>query len=245
MKLFLIFFLNFLLISTVFPVQNDNDVTKDIRSYQNNLIIYECNEITWRSLLECTFILRKFPISTVIEEVYNCIQQISIDHWLRLTNCPCSTATIGPSTLKLGMVTFLTKDILNYSLYSIIINFIYCINNNYFFKIIDNELMNKTKKNIKEEFDFYDFRWNKVKIIELALRDHSSNMSSDVVQSLIGWGNSLDYIMWIDADFIFLDLNMKIEEIISFYPFSYFVASEGELSLHIYLVLSILMSCCS
>ena len=45
-----------------------------------------------------------------------------------------------------------------------------------------------------EDFDPKDARWNKVKILEQAL------------DKTTGWARHLDYVMWVDADMIFLDM---------------------------------------
>eukprot|EP01038_Epipyxis_sp_PR26KG_P012549 gene12549-16828_t len=110
----------------------------------------------------------------------------------------------GP-TLNIGIVTYATDDIWNYSAFSFAINHFYSSYHNYMFKILDNQNSNFERK---------DSRWNKVMILLAALDEN-------------GWGRNLDYIMWIDADLIFIDFNLKIEQYFSKYPNAHlFISAE-------------------
>eukprot|EP01032_Pedospumella_encystans_P016012 gene16012-18287_t len=48
-----------------------------------------------------------------------------------------------------------------------------------------------------------DSRWNKVAILERAL--HPTH----------GWAQDVDFLVWIDADFVFLDFNFRLESVVS------------------------------
>jgi tetratricopeptide (TPR) repeat protein len=111
----------------------------------------------------------------------------------------------GPS-LGIGIVTFSTKDIFNYTSYAIAVNSIYAEHNGYIFKHLDPSMAN---------YELRDVRWSKVKILE------------DALDPINGWAKDLNYVMWIDADLIFLDMGMRIEKITSLYPNSdIFISAE-------------------
>ena len=106
--------------------------------------------------------------------------------------------------LGIYLVTYATEDIWDYTAYSFAVNEAYVENNGYSMKLLDPSTSNYEKK---------DARWNKVKILEEAL------------DPLSGWARDFDYIMWIDADLIFLDINLRLESIISKYPDANFIIS--------------------
>lgn len=105
-------------------------------------------------------------------------------------------ASGGPS-LGVGIVTFATKDISTYFSYALAVNQAYAEHNGYVFKHFNEDTAN---------FDNNDVRWNKVKIL------------SEAIDPDVGWGRDLDYIIWIDADVIMLDLSNRLEAIASDYP---------------------------
>lgn len=95
---------------------------------------------------------------------------------------------------KIAIVSYATLSISDYAAYAFAINQAYAEHNGYIFHIADP---------IQSNFEPTDARWNKVKLLE---------------QSLLTWAHDCDYIVWVDADLIFLDFSMKIEKIISSTP---------------------------
>ena len=104
-----------------------------------------------------------------------------------------------------GLVTYATQDIWNYTAYSFAVNEIYAEHNNYVMLHLDGES--------SSEYDSFDSRWNKVKILEEALDPET------------GWARHLDWVVWIDADAIVLDMNLRIEEVVAPYPEAHLLVS--------------------
>lgn len=94
-----------------------------------------------------------------------------------------------------GIVTYASKPIWNYSAYSFGINLAYAEKNGYVFKYI-----------YDGDYERTDERWSKIKILEEALDDTT------------GWARNFDFVMWVDADLIFLDFSFRIESIASDNP---------------------------
>jgi tetratricopeptide (TPR) repeat protein len=103
----------------------------------------------------------------------------------------------GGPTLGVGIVTYATEDIWNYTAYSLAVNEVYAEQNGYIMLHLDPATA---------KFDEYDARWNKIKILEEALHPER------------GWARNLDYVMWVDADLIFLDLGLRLEQVAAEYP---------------------------
>ena len=99
-----------------------------------------------------------------------------------------------------GLVTYATRDIWNYSTYSFAVNEVYAEANGYVMKHLD--------ESSSPHYDLYDSRWNKVKILEEAL---------DPVD---GWARHLEWLVWLDADAIVLDMDLRIEKIVASYPYA-------------------------
>ena len=116
----------------------------------------------------------------------------------------------GPS-LGIGIVTYSTSDIFDYSSYSFAVNEAYSEHNGYILKLIDN--LNNNNNNDDDIYETNDPRWNKVKILEMA------------IDPMNGWAKDLDYVMWIDADLIFLDMNLRIEQVAASYPKAHILIS--------------------
>jgi hypothetical protein len=53
------------------------------------------------------------------------------------------------------------------------------------------------------DYEPADARWNKVKVVENALNT---------------WAKDSDFIVWLDADLIFMDMGMKLELVAAEYP---------------------------
>jgi hypothetical protein len=181
------------------------------KEYQPSLQVFSQNRKIWESFVRCDDL-------SSLHSKYDCYQDVSLELETVLNNY--HKTDYGPSNARIGILSFLTMNILDYALPGIAVNLAFAINNNYYFKILDED----NTKEYAKELDFYDFRWNKVKIIELALSRQKSVVFRD-------WGEKIDYIMWIDADFIFLDLAMKLEDLIHQFPLSHFLASAGSIVL--------------
>ena len=104
-----------------------------------------------------------------------------------------------------GLVTYATRDIWNYSTFSFAVNEIYSESNGYVMRHLD--------ENSGPSYDQYDSRWNKVKALEEAIEPEH------------GWGKSLDWIVWLDADAIVLDMNLQIEKVTAAYPDAHILMS--------------------
>ena len=120
---------------------------------------------------------------------------------------------IGPS-LGVGIVTFATSDIWDYASLSLAVNGAYAEYNNYIIKLIDPSISNP---------DPNDSRWSKVKLLLDALEENGDN--DENINGNHGWARDLDYIMWIDADLIFLDLNLRLEQIAALNPTAHIIVS--------------------
>lgn len=103
----------------------------------------------------------------------------------------------GGPTLGVGIVTYATENIWDYTAYSLAVNEAYAEHNGYIMVHLDPSTA---------KFDQYDARWNKIKILEEALHPER------------GWARDLDYLMWVDADLIFLDMGMRLEKIAAEHP---------------------------
>eukprot|EP00981_Chlorochromonas_danica_P006590 scaffold1435_cov162-Ochromonas_danica.AAC.24 len=125
-----------------------------------------------------------------------------------------------PQRLHIGLVTVVTSDILPYAAYAIAANLFYAIHNQYIFHIVDlsnnnnddndNDQNRREKVEEVDHWDRYDVRWNKVKALSHAFSN---------------WAADCDYLLWVDADLIMLDMNFKMEELIRLYPEEHLIAS--------------------
>ena len=97
-----------------------------------------------------------------------------------------------------AVVTYVSKSIYEYASFAVAVQAVYSEHNNYTFQIQTSENGNN--------FEPIDQRWNKVKILSNAL--DASN----------GWARHVDYIVWLDADLIIMDLGMRFEVIGRAYP---------------------------
>ena len=99
----------------------------------------------------------------------------------------------GPS-IQIGIVSYATKNIWNYAAYAMAINSAYAEYNGYTLTILDES---------SGSFEDSDSRWNKVAILERALNP------------IKGWAQDMDYLVWIDADLVFLDFSFRLESVVS------------------------------
>lgn len=111
----------------------------------------------------------------------------------------------GPS-LSVGVVSYATDNIRDYTAFSFAVNAAYADHNRYVLRLLDGS---------SSSFDAGDSRWNKVKILETALHPRT------------GWARDLDYLLWVDADLIFLDFGLRLEKVAAKYPHAHILASAG------------------
>jgi hypothetical protein len=121
-----------------------------------------------------------------------------------------SSNFFGP-TLKLGIVSFATSDITHYTSYAFATNLAYALHNGYSILFYD--------ETMTETYDTEDVRWYKIKIL------------LDAMDPVKGWAKDLDYLVWVDADLIFLDLDFRLESVVSSFPFGHMYASAGNTSM--------------
>lgn len=111
----------------------------------------------------------------------------------------------GPS-LGVGIVTFATHELWNYSSYTFGVNQAYAEHNGYIFKFFHDSTRYSTT----------DTRWLKVKVLEEALDPE------------IGWARDLQYVIWMDADIVIMDMRFRLEQVAAVvYPNAHFLASAG------------------
>ena len=109
----------------------------------------------------------------------------------------------GPN-LGIAIVTYATKEIWDYTAYSLAVNEAYAEMNGYIMIHLDPS---------DSDYDKNDARWNKVKILEEAIHPDR------------GWARDMDYVMWIDADLIFLDMGLRIEMVAAAHPTAHVIIS--------------------
>ena len=112
----------------------------------------------------------------------------------------CSLQVVADSNSRsqkklLALVTYATRDILSYAAYSLSVNTVFASLHNYPYFIMSPET--------GSEYDSFDQRWNRVNILLEGLAG-SNNFLAD-----------FEYIIWFDADLIFLDFQFKFEELIA------------------------------
>ena len=136
--------------------------------------------------------------------------------WTRLMACVNESATLnmeevnknlyeggGPS-LGVAMVTYATPDIWDYTAFSLAINEVYAEHNGYIMRHLDPSTSDYDKK---------DARWNKVKILEEALDPDT------------GWARDLNFVMWVDADLVVMDMGLRLEKVAAEYPHAHILLS--------------------
>lgn len=136
-----------------------------------------------------------------VEALYSCI---NINNVNKATSTSLSTA---PKPTDVALVTFLTKDILPYAAYAVAINSYYASLYNYRFVAHDPEQMHSFTT-----LDNYDVRWNKIGL----LFDYLNSSS-----------HSSDFVMWLDADLIIMNMNFSIQSLVSKYPNAHLIVSAG------------------
>lgn len=145
-----------------------------------------------------------------------CCRYTSSDTWEPLLACTSNVTqaatqkilkglvTDGAPSLGVGIITFASSNIWNYSAYSFSLMAGYTIHQGYALHLVTNN-----------SYDHYDERWTKVKILEEALDPNSS----------AGWAAQLDYLVWMDADAVVLDWGLRIEALAARYPQAHLLVS--------------------
>ena len=98
------------------------------------------------------------------------------------------------SNIKIAIVTYTTKSILDYASYSLSIITAYAQKHDY--------LVLHTSPESGHEYDSNDQRWNKVKIVYELMQEYH---------------NTIDYFVYMDSDLIPLSIDWKLESIINQY----------------------------
>eukprot|EP01041_Mallomonas_annulata_P006414 gene6414-12968_t len=105
------------------------------------------------------------------------------------------------SKSTISLITFTDAAISNYSAYSLAINAAYASLNGYIFYIID--------ETEGFQLDQFDARWNKVKILYNAMDPTINRFAATTTN---------DTLVWIDADLIFLDFKLLLQDVVNLYP---------------------------
>ena len=103
------------------------------------------------------------------------------------------TESMSDANSKLEIVSFSTDDIKKYSIYAHAVNAFYAEKNHHSIDFFD--------PSNYADYDRIDTRWTKVKL----LLDGVSNSSGSQT-------NNTEFLMWIDADAVFLDMNLRLEQ---------------------------------
>lgn len=167
-----------------------------------------------RTFAQITTKIRAQPNPLVLHGIEQCCQYI--DEPVSLMSCANDSSIKqmnrvndnirlhGAPNLGVGIVTYATKDIWDYTAFSLAVNEAYAEHNGYIMLHLDPATA---------KFDDYDARWNKIKILEQALDPET------------GWARDLDYVMWVDADLIFLDLGLRLEQVAAEHPKAHVIIS--------------------
>lgn len=169
-------------------------------------ILLACSQITTT--------IRPQPKKLYLDSITNCCQLL--DDAVALMECANKSSVNqmnrvlsniyanGGPTLGVGLVTYATSDIWDYTAYSLAVNEAYAEQNGYIMVHLDEKT---------SDYDGIDARWNKVKILEEAIDPDT------------GWARDLDYIMWIDADLVILDMGLRLEKVAAAYPKAHVIIS--------------------
>lgn len=127
----------------------------------------------------------------------------------------CTNGTLNaldaPQLNKIALVTYITPSIYDYAAYSLAINAAFAEMHGYQMKILSPETMS--------QHDRMDERWNKVMILLNAI-------SGAPINYLSGWAKDKEYVVWMDADLVVVDMNFAFESIVSAYPDKDIIISE-------------------
>ncbi len=173
----------------------------------------------WYYFVFKIFILTVTLISWVSTTSNNCCELLSTDDIKSLKKCVMSTALRHNSNIlpthapylvrKHGpklLISFITRaspEIDEYASYSLLSNILYMKLHDYGY-IIEENIDNSSK--FKDDYEYY----RKLAPILESLIDTSTSYPTVT--------NQCDYLVWIDADVVILDVNFKIENIINKFP---------------------------
>ena len=116
-----------------------------------------------------------------------------------------SKVEVHPRNVNLAILSYASTDIWDYASYSFAVNALYAARNGYYIVMYDEHTHN---------YEATDSRWNKVKILERSL-DYPPLMDD----------MDMDYVVWVDADFIFLDFSLRLEQIVAEHPKAHIIMS--------------------
>jgi len=139
-----------------------------------------------------------------VKELKSCILSIASKHNSDIlpTRAPYLVRKHGPKLL-ISFITRASQEIDEYAAYSLLSNILYMKKHNYGY-LIEESIANNSR--FKDDYTYH----RKLAPILESLID--SNVSYPTVT------NQCDYLIWIDADIIILDINFKIENIINRFP---------------------------
>jgi hypothetical protein len=154
----------------------------------------------WHTL--CDTLSMDPPITLAIAKA------VAMDHNAGISQTVSSI--YGPG-ISVGLATYGSPNIYDYAAYAFAINTAYAVRNHYHIHFHEEGTFNDGKK-------MDDVRWSKVKILMEALDPDR------------GWARDLDYVAWIDADFVFMNFTLRLEQVAAALgkPKADVVASAGE-----------------
>jgi hypothetical protein len=133
------------------------------------------------------------------EPLFNCIMTAASENKKKLTDqfalekSGGNTGGIKNKPYRFAIVTYATKNIQDYAAYSAAVNEAFAEQNSHIFRLFDGST---------GAYDEPDSRWSKVKILE------------DALDAETEWTKDIDYIIWIDADLIFMDMYMDLDKLV-------------------------------
>lgn len=163
------------------------------------------------SLLLCFSLIRGSLYTTCCEHLVGPLGYAHANvEYTNLFNCmndsvPLQPSFPAPATTTFLLMTYATEDIHDYASYSFAVNAFYAENKGYAFMFLSPD----------KGFQFYpnDERWNKVRIL------------MDSINETTGWGAEFDYVCFLDADLVVLDMWMDLEELVVRYSWADMIAS--------------------
>lgn len=153
---------------------------------------------------------RDQPLSQGTDVTNRCCLFLSDES--KLLNCANQSAfqSLSSSKPTIVAVSYSTEGILDYGAYSMAINTYYSQLNGYG--------MNLLTPDRGAQYEPRDQRWNKVKIL------------IDALDPKDGWAREVEFIVWLDSDLIFLDMGLKLEEVIREHPsYDLIFSADGDL----------------
>jgi len=144
---------------------------------------------------------QKQPHELKLKSTLECCDGDKINNPQLLFSCTNESAFnlyYDSKSTKVAMVSYITPGILEYGAYAYSINTAYAEHNNYVCLMFSPET--------GHEFEPYDQRWNKVKIV------------LDMIDPLSKLGRFFEYVVWFDADLVVLDFSFNLTSLIEQHP---------------------------